>query len=135
MAQETYAAILRLVNPEVNKGFSVSFTFPNASKPTTFTWDAKNGYQTEVPTKTTYVDDHKRTVVFHTNYAKDVLNAYGKSAKKKELRLLEFVKECKRDEYVQPDFPVVEQKVEEPKVESIPETPKENKKEKQNEKK
>lgn len=104
MAQETYAAILRLVNPEVNKEFSVSFTLPNSNKPTTYTWNKKNNYEAEIPTKITYIDDHKKKQVFAENYAKDILRSYGFGTKVK-MPVLEFVRECKRDEYRQPDFP------------------------------
>jgi len=126
MAQETYAAVLRLVNPEVNKGFAVSFTFPNTNKPTEFVWNKANNFEAEIPTKTTYINDFKQKVVFHTNFAKDVLENYGVHGKGK-VKVLEFVKECKRDEYVQQDFPV-SQKVEPSVKASVPET-KETKKE------
>jgi len=130
MAQETYAAVLRLVNPEVNKEFSVSFTLPNSNKPTTFTWNKKNNFEAEIPTKITYVDDHKRRQVFAENYAKDILNNYG-VGKKVKMPVLEFVRECKRDEYHQPDFPVARDfpKPVEVKVESVPEVHEETKEE------
>lgn len=139
MAQETYAAVLRLVNPEKNKGFSVSFSLPNSNKPTTYTWNEKNNFEAEIPTKITYLDDHKKRQVFAENYAKNLLQAYGVGTKAK-MPVLEFVRECKRDEYVQPDFPVtrvepVKAEAEE-KPESVTEIPKENKKkDEKNEKK
>lgn len=130
MAQETYAAILRLVNPEVNKGFSVSFSLPNSNKPTTFVWNKENKFQAEIPTKITYVDDHKRTQVFRTNYAKDLLDAYGVGSKGK-VKVLDFVKECKREEFTAKDFP--EPKVfpePKPEVESVTESKEIKKKDK-----
>lgn len=97
MEKETYAAVLRLVNPEQNKGFSISYTLPNTNKPTVIRWDEKNNYEAQVPTKITYVDDHKKTVLWQENYALNILNSYGvKKAKKPELQLLEFVKELNR---------------------------------------
>jgi hypothetical protein len=131
MAKETYAAVLRLVKPEINKEFAVSFTLPNSNKPTTFTWDKKGNYEVEVPTKITYVDDHKQKKVFSENYAKSLLASYGVGTKAK-MPFLEFVREFKRDEYVQPDFPVktvesVEEKPLESPVESVTESSKETK--------
>ena len=124
MAQETFAAVLRLKNAENNKEFKVSFTLPNSSKPTWYSWDAKNKFEAQIPTKVTYLDDHKKQVLFHTNYAKTLLEAYP--------NLLEFVKEVKRDEFVETPFPKSDFE-DVPKVESVAEP--ENKKEKKNEKK
>ena len=118
MAQETIAAVLRLKNPKENKAFEVAFTLPNSSKPTIYRWDEKNKFETEVPTKITYLDDHKKTVVFHTNYAKTLLDFYPK--------FLEFVKEVKREEFVEKAFDAFATVV--PEVESKPEKEKKNEK-------
>lgn len=103
MAKETYAAVLRLANPEVNKGFEVSFNLPNSNKPTKFVWNEKNKFEAEIPTVVTYVDDHKKKVVFHENYAKALLDAYGVKSKGK-LKLLEFVRELTREEFEEKPF-------------------------------
>jgi hypothetical protein len=111
MAQEVVGAILRLVEPEKNKGFDVSFNLPSTNKLTKFSWNKGNNFETEVPTKITYKDDHKKTVVFHENYAKFLLDVYGvksKSAVKKGLGVLEFVKEVKREQFQENAFGVTE---------------------------
>ena len=104
MAKETYAAVLRLVDPEKNHNFRVGYTLPNTNKPTTYVWNKDNNYEVEVPTKVVYTDDFKKKVVFHENYALFLIESYGVKGKGKT-KVLEFVKELKRDEFEKEAFP------------------------------
>ena len=118
MAKETYAAVLRLTNPEKNGGFEVSYTLPNTNKPTRYVWNQKNNFEAEIPTKVVYSDDFKKKVVFHENYALFLMEQYGVKGKG-QVKVLEFVKELKRDEFEQETFP----------KHILPEQPKESEKE------
>lgn len=105
MAKETYAVVIK-----ANTAFEVHYTLPNTNKPTVIAWNEKNKFQAEVPTRITYKDDvagRKVTMVFSENYARHLLDVYGvKSpvAIKKKRAVLEFVKELKRDDFVE-EFP------------------------------
>lgn len=114
MAKETVAVVIKS-----KEAFEVVYTLPNTNKPTRVIWNKGNGFQTEVPTKITYteiVGSQKITKVFSENYARHLLDAYGvKSpiAIKKGRAMLEFVKEIKRDDFIE-EFPEAKETASEP---------------------
>jgi len=135
MAKATVGAVLRLANPDVNKGFETSIFLPNSNKPLVFKWNKENKFEASIPTKITYKDDFGNQKVFRENYAKELLDAYGVGSANAKQKLLEFVKKVEKDEFPTDAFDtfaapkeVVEQK------EEVTESPKETKKEKKNEK-
>jgi len=123
MAKETVAVVIK------SKGdFEIDFTLPNTNKPTRVIWNKGNGFQAEVPTRITYVEtvgSQKVTKVFSENYARHLLDAYGVKAPiaiKKGRAMLEFVKEIKREDFVE-EFPEAKESVSEP----VPEAEQEKK--------